>query len=426
MAKQPASKRPSSRMIILLDGTWQTDKGDRPPTNINLLSHLILPKVSLGFETIYQFIYYDRGVGAKGRPTKQLWEGATGEGLEDIVRGAYRALSYRYQEGMEIYIFGFSRGAFSACSLIGYINSAGLLRAEHCSAHQERKAWEFYRKPRRYRMPADKMELSKFCWPRTPTIKCLGVFDMVGALGIPLNMLRWRNEERYGFHGTNVGSIVDYAFHALALDEKRPQFSATLWNYAYHTNNKAVEQVWFPGCHGDVGGGVVSDGLSNLPLFWMIRRIIDNKLGLIFDPDGIEHIAQRRNVEAEILGGNSIFSRLLSALPSHRVVNRSNKLRSHFSFPRHLRPMREAVHWSVFARMMAIPNYRPKNILHDEFWQSVFGDDTATDTDVVGMDECFQEWWTYKKHYLSMLDILPKDKLDQFEKNVAKYKAGLR
>ena len=149
MAKPPASKASRNRIVILLDGTWQTDTGDDPPTNVVRLRDLILPKIGKGSNAIYQYIYYDSGVGTGGPPTRRSWDGATGNGLEDIVRGAYRALCHRYEKGMDIYVFGFSRGAFSARSLVGYINAAGLLKAEHCSTVQEKKAWEFYRKPRR-------------------------------------------------------------------------------------------------------------------------------------------------------------------------------------------------------------------------------------------------------------------------------------
>lgn len=434
MPKRPAAKPPPIRMVILLDGTWQTDKGDTPPTNVVRLRDLILPKEEDGKAPFIQHIYYDSGVGTGGPITRRSYDGATGNGLEDIVRGAYRALCHRYVEGMEIYVFGFSRGAFSARSLVGYINAAGLLKAEHCTTSQEKKAWEFYRKPRRYRIPGEKRELDKLCWPATPHIKCLGVFDTVGARGIPSSVLRRRNEERYGFHDTGLSSIVDYAFHALALDEKRRHYVATLWSYAFHHNNKGIEQVWFPGCHSDVGGGVeekdvAQEGLSSLPLYWMIRRILDNKLGLQLDEDGVEKVRKKRDATAAILGGKGLMYRMLSLPPAHRSVSQTQPNESHELFlglPRHLRPIREAVHWSVFARIGGLCGYRPKNVFHEDFWNSVFVDGTATDTDVVGMEEQFLEWWTYKKDYHAMLDILPKERHKQFEDNVAKYILALR
>lgn len=144
---------------------------------------------------IVQHIYYDSGVGTGATAERRVLpylDGITGGGLEYIVRGAYRNLCNCYEEGMEIYVFGFSRGAFSACSLINHMSVSGLLCKENCSAHHEKMARYFYRKPRRSRLSANKLELDKLCWPVIPRIKCLGIFDMVGALGIPLQFMRWR------------------------------------------------------------------------------------------------------------------------------------------------------------------------------------------------------------------------------------------
>jgi hypothetical protein len=412
-------------MVILLDGTWQTDKGDRPPTNIVRLRDLIVPKFGTGRNEVVQHIYYDSGVGTGGSTTRRSWDGATGNGLEDIVRGAYRALCHRYERGMEIYVFGFSRGAFSARSLVGYINAAGLLKAEHCSTAQEKKAWEFYRKPLRDRVPAEKRELAKRCWLKTPHIKCLGVFDTVGARGIPSSLLRYRNEERYGFHDTTLSSIVDYAFHALALDEARRHYVPTLWSYAFHHNNKGIEQVWFPGCHSDVGGGVESDGLSSLPLYWMICRMAENGLHLKLDKKGVEKVRRDRDVTASMLGGRGLIYGALSVPPALRKVSQTRPNESSELFvglARHLRPMREAVHWSVFERRKALGSYIPANVRHEEFWRSVYVDGTATDTEIVGRNETFLEWWKDRDDFKAMLEILPEERLPMFEYYAAKLK----
>ena len=427
--KPPPAKPAPARIIILLDGTWQTDKGDKPPTNIVRLRDLILPKIKNGKTEVLQHIYYDSGVGSGGSTTRRSFDGATGNGLEDIVRGAYRQLCFRYQEGMEIYVFGFSRGAFSARSLVGYINAAGLLRAENCSAAQEKKAWEFYRKSRRYRIPAEKQIMAKLCWLQTPRIKCLGVFDTVGARGIPLSLLRQQNAERYGFHDTKLSSIVDFAFHALALDEKRRHYVATLWSYAFHDNNEGIEQVWFPGCHSDVGGGVSSEGLSSLSLYWMISRMADNKLGLVLDQEGVGKVQMARDVAAGILGGNSLLYKVLATPPAHRAVNQTRPNDTDYGFmglERHLKPMREAVHWSVFARMARFAAYLPRNICHDPFWNSVVVDGTATDTDVVGPNERFLNWRKNEADYKAMLELVPANRVEQFKTNAAKYVAQFK
>ncbi len=417
----------STRLIILLDGTWQTDSGVHPPTNIVKLRDLIKPKNDANEKPFTQFIYYDSGVGTGGSTTRRSWDGATGNGLEDIVRGAYRQICHRYQKGMEIYVFGFSRGAFSARSLVGYLNASGLLTAENCSAVNEKKAWDFYRKPTRYRIPAERKALAALSWTDTPRIACLGVFDTVGARGIPLSLLRSRNAFRYGFHESKLSSIVDYAFHALALDEKRRHYVPTLWSYAFHTNNTQIEQVWFPGCHSDIGGGVDTAGLSNLPLTWMLRRMADNKLGLVLDQEGITKIEAARNPTAPILGNQGLLCKALSIPKAHRSVSQTRPNESDNLFvglERHQKPLREAVHWSVLTRITADETYRPQNLEHDSFWHSIYVNGTATDTDVVGPDERFLEWWRYQSDYDAMLKILPERKLEEFKTHAAPYVGG--
>jgi uncharacterized protein (DUF2235 family) len=114
------------RLILCLDGTWnQAD--DKQITNIVRIRDLIEPKVN-------QRVYYHNGVGTGLSKTSNLVDGATGRGLGRNVRGIYRFLSQHYSDGIELYIFGFSRGAFTARSLVGYIGASGLLKPEHCSS----------------------------------------------------------------------------------------------------------------------------------------------------------------------------------------------------------------------------------------------------------------------------------------------------
>ncbi|NJM30019.1 MAG: DUF2235 domain-containing protein, partial [Rhizobiales bacterium] len=343
----------------------------------------------------------------------------------------YRQLCHRYKPGDGNLCFGFSRGAFSARSFVGYVHAPDVLRAEHCSTTAEKKAWAFYRTPKRYRVPAEKKALEKLCWPADKLrVRCLGVFDTVGARGIPASVLRYRNVERYGFHDTNLSSIVDYAFHAMALDEKRRHYVPTLWSYAFHQNNKGIEQVWFPGCHSDVGGVVESDWLSSIPLYWMIRRIQENKLGLVLHEVGIEKIREERDEAANMLGGKGAFYRLLSVPPAHRKVSQTQPNESGDVFvglERHLKPMREAVHWSIFARMQQLRKYQPVNIFdNSDFWDSVMVDGTPHDTDVVGRNEHFLEWWQHEEDYHAMGRVLPQYRVPHFWCNAEKYVPELK
>jgi hypothetical protein len=105
---------------------------------------------------------------------------------------------------------------------------------------------------------------------------------------------------------------------------------------------------------------------------------------------------------------------------AHRIVSQTRPHESENLFlglERHQRPMREAVHWSVFARMAAFAAYRPLNLEHESFWESIYKEGTPTDTDVLGPDERFLEWWRYQTDYQTMLKILPERKVEEFKFN---------
>ncbi|WGD31559.1 DUF2235 domain-containing protein [Ancylobacter sp. WKF20] len=265
-AERTAIKRLPRRLILCLDGTWN-DPNSEDITNIVRLRDMLQPGVTDGVE---QRIYYDEGVGTAGGFDK-LAGGAIGTGLDVNVRQAYRFLSQFYAPGDDIFIFGFSRGAFTARSLAGYIGASGLLKAENCTTQNEQTVWELYRTPPKDRYPADTV------WLRTLThdgvrIRGLGVFDTVGSLGIPGSVFR-RNRERYEFHDTALSSIIDVSLHAVAIDEKRRWYPPALWQVPQHAGFTAVEQVWFPGVHSDIGGGYQAGGIGALTLAWMLKRL---------------------------------------------------------------------------------------------------------------------------------------------------------
>jgi hypothetical protein len=296
--------------MLFLDGTWNEDSEDRAPTNIVYLrerlnwelnirrrrgsdDHARLPAdfqnkpstpiVVDGFEYVVKYL---RGVGTG--PFDRLRGALFGVGLEDNIRRAYKFLSDKFRPGDEIFVFGFSRGAFTARSLCGFLDAVGLLKREHCTQHNEEQAWRYYRTPPEERLSAEREYFSVKSLvhdERTARVRALCVFDTVGALGIPLKPL-WRyNRSRYAFHDTDISSAVDIRLHALSLDEPRQVFEPTLWTKPKATslNNERspTEQVWFPGAHSDVGGGYIrwqheaarETGLSDLPLAWMIQRL---------------------------------------------------------------------------------------------------------------------------------------------------------
>ena len=202
-------------------------------------------------------VYYERGVGTGA--FDRFRGGAFGEGLTQNIRHAYKFLSFWYEPGDEIFIYGFSRGAYTARSIVGYLGSAGLLRRDNCNEELEALAWRYYRTPPNDRMPADWRRLTDNAHDRAELrVKLLGVFDTVGSLGIPA-AIAWRlNRNENGFHDVELSSITDVNLHAVAIDEHRWPFQATLWRQPpFKKSDAKVEQVWFSGAHSDVGGGYI-------------------------------------------------------------------------------------------------------------------------------------------------------------------------
>ena len=268
------------RLIVCFDGTWNSPDNGRD-TNVVKIMGAIAPVDKLG---VPQITFYDAGVGADSRSIGRLVDGMTGRGLEQNVRDGYRFLAHNWQPGDEIYVFGFSRGAFTARSLGGFINCCGLL--PKCRVDRLIEAWELYRTPEKRRDQAVLAKLREHAYPDVK-IKCLGVWDTVGALGVPLRPLQLLNR-RHRFHDAELSGLIECAFHALAIDEKRGPFGPVLWQKKKGKHSaKVVEQVWFPGVHSDVGGGWAESSISDLALNWMIRRVQAHS-DLLFDEAFLE------------------------------------------------------------------------------------------------------------------------------------------
>jgi hypothetical protein len=290
------------RIVLLLDGTWNDDEFGETDTNIVRLRQIISGTLTepLGtpqtgrkhnsegqvvsgkhYRGAEYIVFYKRGVGT-GALLDRLWGGAFGEGLDRNIRQAYKFLSFHYQPGDQIFVFGFSRGSYTARSLVGYIAAIGLLRREHCTEDNERRVWDFYRTSPEDRLPGVWEELGQYVHDRDRLrIELIGVFDTVGALGIPGESFNRWNRERYQFHDVELSSIANVNLHALAIDEHRLPFQATVWRRARFKSFATVtEQVWFPGCHADVGGGYIDEAhrqksaLDDLPLDWMCKRLL--------------------------------------------------------------------------------------------------------------------------------------------------------
>jgi uncharacterized protein (DUF2235 family) len=165
-----------------------------------------------------------------------------------------------------------SREAYTARSVAGIIAHVGLLRKHHMENFEE--VWDYYRQPKAVREKEEEAFLANFpdrVRREDVTIRCIGVFDTVGSLGIPHSGF-CRSE--YQFHDVILGPGVEYAFQALAIDEQREPFQPAVWEVkATPRVPQTVEQVWFPGVHSNIGGGYPEHVLSDATLFWMASRI---------------------------------------------------------------------------------------------------------------------------------------------------------
>jgi uncharacterized protein (DUF2235 family) len=336
------------RIVIFCDGTWNTpdkaENGKYCQTNVVKMAGALSSSSADGKA---QLLYYDTGIGSEGKLTKRIFDGATGFGISGKIQQAYLFIINNYEYGDELFLFGFSRGAFTVRSLAGLIRNSGILKTENINLIP--KAYGIYHSRRAEHQPRE-VEATLFrktyAVEETTRIKFIGVWDTVGALGNPLYMkslLSRRNQ----FHDTDLSSKVDNAYHALAVDEKRKNFEAALWHQQPQSIGQVLEQVWFPGVHSDVGGGFPENeaGLSDIALKWMLEKA--QKCNLNFD-----------DIE---MSPNSMSK-------MHESYQGFYKLQ-----PRYFRPIgfidpkkgttNESVHPLVIERYKNDVNYRPKNLV---------------------------------------------------------------
>jgi uncharacterized protein (DUF2235 family) len=267
------------RLALFFDGTWNRRSTE---TNVWRLYELTASRRKftklLGQKTkenaqedqpqVQQLKYYHEGVGAKWG--EKVWGGAFGYGLSRNIKDGYLWLSKYYQPGDDIYIFGFSRGAYTARSLVGLIRKCGIPRTPDEGLTKE--AYQIYREKKWHPDGREAMAFNTtFSHPDT-RIKLVGVWDTVGALGIPAHGILF-GKEYYSWHDTELSRMVQNAYHAMAMDEHRPDFAATVWSKDKRPGKgQNVEQRWFPGSHADVGGGYKGGTLQQIPLRWMQEK----------------------------------------------------------------------------------------------------------------------------------------------------------
>jgi uncharacterized protein (DUF2235 family) len=211
--------------------------------------------------------WYDEGVGTKWYD--QFIGGAIGAGLEINIIQGYEFLAKHYEAGDDVYVLGFSRGAYTARSLVGMIRNCGLIYPKHLPLRVA-MAYGIYR-TRGDNVDSITAKLFRSSFSREIKIKFIGVWDTVGALGIPLDVLKDVNMKFYEFHDTKLSNIVENAYHAVAIDEHRQDYMTTLWNPDTAPQQK-LEQRWFVGAHCDIGGGYNDRRLSDMTLGWIQQK----------------------------------------------------------------------------------------------------------------------------------------------------------
>lgn len=290
------------RIVICCDGTWNRLDAAYP-TNVVRLAESIGSQSPDGTK---QIVWYDEGVGSGNTAVARSFDrwlgGGFGAGLMTKVEQAYRFLIFNYDPGDEIFIFGFSRGAYTARSLAGLIRNCGIV--EQAQARRMHEAVVLYRGREKDSHP-DSDKSCAFRYTTCPSIhlddrdiewrvanvpgydasrstrlqiRYLGVWDTVGALGLPnyFRLARFFNG-RYRFHDEKLSRSVVAARHALAIDEYRRAFEPSVWENLDSLNDAAAadgraapfEQIWFPGDHGSVGGGGDIETLSSGGFLWI-------------------------------------------------------------------------------------------------------------------------------------------------------------
>lgn len=354
------------RLVVCFDGTWNAAEGDRAETNVVRLSRAI--RANSGSDGVPQLCIYLRGVGTSGSQLDRLIAGATGAGIDDIIRTAYLFLAQNYVPAHtgdagsdipadEIFLFGYSRGAYAARSLTGLLGSAGLLKRQ--SLQHLGTAWSYYR-DFKTRSPQDFVR--RYAKRQVETheeiaVNFLGVWDTVGALGIPVGFMGEISGLVHGFHDTSPSRIVRHGAQALAIDEHRDEFVPTLWT-GTAPQGSTIEQVWFAGCHSDVGGGYSDRELADIPLLWMADRAKSAGLqldeatpGLLPEPASINVLGPTHDPRQ----GWSAKDRLTPTIRAvcERDIPVELFERLYRPLGRNRKPLKtinELVHWSVIER----------------------------------------------------------------------------
>jgi uncharacterized protein (DUF2235 family) len=325
----------AKRIVLLFDGTWN-NRRDR--TNVVRMRESI---ATSGQDDPGQPTFYDEGVGTHwyDRFTGALFA----RGLSENIRQGYQRLARKFDPGDAIFVFGFSRGAYTARSLVGLIRKCGVLKSASDSMVEQ--AYDLYRDKRI--APGDR-EAQEFrsAQSHETRVRFIGVWDTVGRVGIPVSHVPF-SRDYYTWHDTALSKIVDYAYHAIAVDERRKDYEVAVWTVKKDENIE-VEQKWFIGAHANVGGGydkTPPDSLPNAPLRWIQDKAEAAGLRLRskVQAGATDHLAEINDSFREFMFGIYRIFKNPYDRPYGTGVN-------------------ESVHDSVWQRWKDMPQYRPRTL----------------------------------------------------------------
>lgn len=338
-----------ANIVICADGTWNRPEEDVEtdfPTNVLKLARAVVPDEN----GVKQHVFYDWGLGSyHGRVSA----GATGCGIHKNIMDGYRYIVQNYAPEDRIFLFGFSRGAYTVRALSGLINNCGILKRSDARLIAE--AWKIYKSPAKKNRPKETAAVRFREAHSHPSrqVHFVGVWDTVGALGIPFSLMGLL-ESHDEFYDTKMGSNVSLARHALAIDEQREDFEPTIW---LSRPGVDLKQVWFAGVHTDVGGSYPPDretGIraSDTPLRWMLDEA--RNAGLKIEP----------HLPASLTDG------------SQGTLHRSRRHVYRFKKPLHrpivVKDKPTTIHPSVRIRYEADSGYRPpalKTLVEKHGWE---------------------------------------------------------
>ncbi|WP_216898014.1 DUF2235 domain-containing protein [Nocardia alni] len=277
------------RLVVCCDGTWGAESNPSVSNVVKIAESLRLNTSEADGRMVEQQVFYTDGPGTRGYSADKILGGMFGVGLDSALSTLYWQLALNWEPDDEIFLFGFSRGAYLARSLSGLINRIGLLTPDALSEGRLPDALAIFRQRKAHPDDPDPAQWVQFreqyCRAPVP-IKFLGVFDTVGAMGVP-----GITSGKYRFHDLRLAPTVHCARQALAIDERRRLYSPCLWEVIDEAGvaeqwPDRVKQVWFEGCHTDIGGGLPDGRLSDRTLRWMVREACEQ--GLEIDRDRLE------------------------------------------------------------------------------------------------------------------------------------------